>query len=309
MLTGRLAPSPTGAQHLGNARTFLIAYWSARRSGGKLALRIEDIDSPRVKPWAAQQAIEDLAWLGIDWDSGPIVQTERVQLYQNALDQLVSLNRVFPCTCSRKDIANAASAPHESRFRGEGPVYPGTCAGWQNGDALPEPGTFCWRFRVSDKTIEFDDLVVGHQACNPALELGDFPVTQKAGNMAYQMAVVVDDSDQGITEVVRGDDLVASTFRQLDLFETLGLAAPTYAHVPLVTGKDGRRLAKRHGDTRLSHFRDSGMRPETIVGWAANSAGFAASAEEVSANEITNDFEWRKLNRDPTTVPGRFENI
>ncbi|MCL4159911.1 UNVERIFIED_CONTAM: hypothetical protein GTU68_062142, partial [Idotea baltica] len=218
---GRLAPSPTGAQHLGNARTYLLAYWSARKSGAKLALRIEDIDSPRVKPWAAQQAIDDLRWLGIDWEegpdiggeNGPYVQTQRVDLYDAALQKLIDADRVFPCVCTRKDIVAAASAPHESEigFAHEGPIYPGTCASWRAGESMPDAGTFCWRFRPSDDVIEFDDLVLGKQSCRPAEQLGAFPITQKNGNTSYQLAVVVDDAQMGITEVVRGDDLVPST--------------------------------------------------------------------------------------------------
>lgn len=295
-MKGRLAPSPTGAQHLGNARTFLLAFWSARRSNGDLALRIEDIDSPRVKPWAMDQAIEDLRWLGIDWDEGPMIQTQRVEIYQRALQKLITTDRVYPCTCSRKDIAAAASAPHESRFRGEGPVYPGTCAHWRNGDPIPEDGTYCWRFRTGDQQIQFCDLVVGKQCCVPAKELGDFPVTQKVGSPSYQLVVVVDDAATGVTEVVRGDDLVASTFRQIELFEALNLTVPTFAHVPLVTGPDGRRLAKRHGDTRLSSFREQGVAPESIVGWAAHTAGLIETEQPMSASEVIELFHWEKLN-------------
>ncbi|QDT12427.1 tRNA glutamyl-Q(34) synthetase GluQRS [Planctomycetes bacterium K23_9] len=304
---GRLAPSPTGAQHLGNARTYLLAYWSARKSGAKLALRIEDIDSPRVKPWAAQQAIDDLRWLGIDWEegpdiggeNGPYVQTQRVDLYDAALQKLINANRVFPCICTRKDIVAAASAPHESEigFAHEGPIYPGTCAGWRAGESIPEAGTFCWRFRPSDDVIKFDDLVLGKQSCRPAEQLGAFPITQKNGNTSYQLAVVVDDAQMGITEVVRGDDLVPSTFRQIDLFAALGYEVPTFAHVPLVVGTDGRRLAKRHGDTRLSQYREQGIDADQIVGWAAHSAGLFDERQPVSAQSIVASFDWQKLSR------------
>ena len=173
--------------------------------------------------------------------------------------RLIESDLVFPCTCSRKDIELAGSAPH---FDHEAPVYPGTCALWQAGDRLPDEGTYCWRFRAGHETIEFDDLVLGKQTCVPAQGLGDFPVTQKNGEPSYQLAVVVDDASMGITEVVRGNDLVASTFRQLELYQALGLSVPVFAHVPLVCGPDGRRLAKRHGDTRLSHYREQGVRPE-----------------------------------------------
>ena len=297
---GRLAPSPTGAQHLGNARTYLLAYWSARNSGEQLVLRIEDVDSPRIKPWAIEESIEDLRWLGIDWDEGPFVQTERMNLYLHALDRLVAANRVFPCTCSRKDIQHAGSAPH---FEHEGPVYPGTCAGWKKGDPIPKQGTYCWRFRAGSQPVAFDDLVLGSQACVPSQALGSFPITQKNGEPAYQLAVVVDDGSMGITEVVRGHDLVPSTYRQIELYQALGFPAPTYAHVPLVCGSDGRRLAKRHGDTRLSHYRKLGVPASQIVTWAARSAGMIDEEETVaSAQEVIERFAWERLVRDDVTV-------
>src|SRR6056297_1170621 len=157
---GRLAPSPTGAQHLGNARTYLMAYWSARARDAELVLRIEDVDSPRVKSWAIEPAIEDLRWLGVDWDEGPdiggphgpYIQTERVERYRGALDRLIEDDRVFPCDCTRKDIQEAGSAPH---FDHEGPIYPSTCAGWRQGDPLPPEGSYCWRFRTRDRFVEF----------------------------------------------------------------------------------------------------------------------------------------------------------
>ena len=301
MSAGRLAPSPTGAQHLGNARTYLLAFWSARKSGLKLILRIEDVDSPRIKPWATQQAIDDLRWLGIDWDEGPdiggphapYIQTERIELYRHSLQRLIESNRVFPCTCTRKDIEAAGSAPH---FDHEGPVYPGTCANWQAGDRIPEPGTYCWRFRAGNRLIEFNDLVLGAQSCVPAESLGAFPLTQKNGQPSYQLAVVVDDAAMGVTEVVRGHDLVPSTFRQMELFHALGLPPPHFSHVPLVLGMDGRRLAKRHGDTRLSHYREQGMRAERVVTWVARSAGLIGENEmATSAAEMIERFDWAKL--------------
>lgn len=314
----RLAPSPTGAQHLGNARTFLIAYWSARSQNARLILRIEDIDSPRIKPWATEQAITDLRWLGMDWDGDPIIQTERSPLYDQAREQLLDAGRVYPCSCTRRDIEAAASAPHESTASGwtpDAPVYPGTCAGWKNGDPLPEDKPFCFRFRMHAKPDRFFDRVHGEVTCDPIQDIGDFPITRKAETAAdclaaYQLAVVIDDIDAGVTEVVRGDDLILSTFRQLQLYEALGHSPPSHAHVPLVTGTDGRRLAKRHGDTRLSHFREQGMTPETIVRWAAKTSGLCTDSDD-SLKDMTPDqihqkligqFDWVRIQRQPTIV-------
>jgi len=305
---GRLAPSPTGAQHLGNARTYLLAWLSARSQAGRVVLRIEDIDSPRVKPWAVQQAIDDLRWLGLDWDegpdiggpNGPYVQTERTHLYDAAIRNLVDADRVYPCTCSRTDIDAAASAPHESI---DGPVYPGTCAAWRLGDSVPTDGTFCWRFRTSDREISIVDRLRGTQRMNVAKQLGDFPVTRKNLQAAYQLAVVIDDHAMGINEVVRGDDLLASAFRQTDLIHALDLCCPTYAHVPLVIGHDGRRLAKRHGDTRLSQYRDQGIKPEQIVGWAARSANLISDQRSLLPRDLISVFDWAKLPSSPIIMP------
>ena len=167
---------------------------------------------------------------------------------------------------------------------------------------MPEQGTFCWRFRTSDCEIEFRDTVAATQRCNPAKQLGAFPITQKTGNVSYQLAVVVDDAMMGVTQVVRGDDLIPSTFRQIDLARALGYELPSFAHVPLVVGEDGRRLAKRHGDTRLSFYRERGVRAEEIVGWAAHSAGVTATAEPVNAREVIDQFDWEKVNRQQANV-------
>jgi glutamyl-tRNA synthetase len=283
-VVGRLAPSPTGAQHVGNARTYLIAWLSARSRGGRVVLRMEDIDSPRVKPGAAQQAIDDLRWLGLDWDDGPHVQTQRLQLYSDGLDRLKQLELVYPCTCTRGDIERAASAPHEEH---EGPIYPGTCAGRRVGDAAglgDQP--FAWRFRAEAKPWLFDDLVRGQTKVDPAILGGDFVVWKSAGTPAYQLAVVVDDAANGVTEVVRGDDLVPSTPRQLQLYRALSLKPPAFAHVPLVVGLDGRRLAKRHGDTRLCSLRAAGVTAEALLGLLAWSCGWRDDIIPVPLREL-----------------------
>jgi len=271
MIRGRLAPSPTGAQHVGNARTYLVAWLLARQAGGDVVLRIEDIDSPRVKTGAAAQALEDLRWLGLDWDGVPLVQTQRRAVYADALEELKRCELVYPCTCTRGDIAAAASAPHAEH---EGPVYPGTCASRRATDTIEGP--FAWRFRVSHSP-PFVDLVRGPTAIDLHNVGGDFVVAKSDGTPAYQLAVVVDDAAQGITQVIRGDDLVPSTPRQLLLFEALKLTPPRYGHLPLVVGPDGRRLAKRHGDTRLATLRAAGILPEALVGLLAWSCGWQST--------------------------------
>ncbi len=288
-VVGRLAPSPTGAQHVGNARTYLIAWLSARQAGGRVVLRIEDIDSPRVKAGAARQAAEDLRWLGLDWDEGPIVQTERLDLYRSALARLQEQELVYPCTCTRSDVERAASAPH---LEHEGPVYPGTCAGKGVADAGSlEDRAFCWRFRLRGESPEFVDGFRGTTRIDLGAVGGDFVVWKAPrGDLpatpAYQLAVVVDDADQGVTEVVRGDDLIPSTPRQLLLYRALGLTPPSFCHVPLVVGPDGRRLAKRHGDTRLSALRQAGVRAESLLGLLAWSCGWIERSEPIGAREL-----------------------
>jgi glutamyl-tRNA synthetase len=300
---GRLAPSPTGAQHVGNARTFLLAWLSARSKQGRLILRMEDIDSPRIKAGAAQQAVDDLHWLGLDWDEGPdiggpqlsYVQTDRVRLYERALDQLKERELVYPCTCSRSDIAAAASAPHVGQ---EGPRYPGTCA--QNSAAsatLLPPGSFAWRLRTTDRLRTFLDGTAGEASCNVWQELGDFVIAKADGSPAYQLAVVVDDHDMQISEVVRGDDLLPSAFRQLELYEMFDWQPPRFAHVPLVVGEDGRRLAKRHGDTRLATLRDAGVPSAKLIGLLAWSCGLREDIAPITPRELLADFDWRKVTR------------
>ncbi len=287
---GRLAPSPTGAQHVGNARTYLVAWLLARSRAGRVVLRIEDIDSPRIQPGAAEQACADLRWLGLDWDGAPVVQTDRLPLYEVALQRLQLRELVYPCTCTRADVERASSAPHAEH---EGPVYPGTCARRTVADAARLGDVpFCWRLRLPPDTPAFDDGFRGPTGIDLHQVGGDFVVwkaPQRAGNVstpAYQLAVVVDDADQGVTDVVRGDDLLPSTPRQLILYDRLGLSPPRFAHVPLVVGPDGRRLAKRHGDTRLAALREAGIRPEMLVGLLAQSCGWVESLQPLTPSEL-----------------------
>ncbi len=283
-LVGRLAPSPTGAQHVGNARTYLIAWLAVRARGGRILLRIEDIDSPRIKPGAADQACMDLRWLGIDWDEGPIVQTRRLPLYEAALRQLQAREMIYPCDCSRSDVERSASAPHPEH---EGPVYPGTCSHRRVADAAAlDDQPYAWRFRLRDDSYSFVDGFRGPTHVNLREVGGDFVVWKSAGTPAYQLAVVVDDAALGITEVIRGDDLIPSTPRQLLLYQALELGPPQFVHVPLVLGPDGRRLAKRHGDTRLTTLCAAGVRPEALLGLLAWSCGWIDRIEPITLGEL-----------------------
>jgi glutamyl-tRNA synthetase len=260
-------------------------------------LRIEDIDSPRVKAGAAEQACDDLRWLGLDWDEGPVVQTERLPLYEAALERLRERELVYPCTCTRADIERAASAPH---LEHEGPVYPGTCAGRRVADAAALVGRpFAWRFRVGEQTREFVDGFRGLTRVNLREVGGDFVVWKSAGTPAYQLAVVVDDADAVVTEVIRGDDLLTSTPRQLLLYEALDRVPPRFVHVPLVVGPDGRRLAKRHGDTRLSTLREAGVPAEALLGLLAWSCGWLKRIEPISARELLPRFCLAAIPREP----------
>jgi glutamyl-tRNA synthetase len=297
---GRLAPSPTGAQHIGNARTYLIAWLSIRARGGKVILRIEDIDSPRVKPGAAELLCEDLRWLGLDWDEGPIVQTQRIRLHEENLRRLQEQELLYPCTCSRSDVERAASAPHLDH---EGPAYPGICAGRTVSDAASLNGQpFAWRFRVNGRSPEFSDGFRGRTQIDLAKAGGDFVVWKSAGTPAYQLAVVVDDAALGITEVVRSDDLLPSTPRQLLLYEALGLRPPHFVHVPLVVGTDGRRLAKRHGDTRLVSLRQAGVKPESLIGLLAWSCGWLPEIRPITARELLPFFSLENIPPTPFVV-------
>jgi glutamyl-tRNA synthetase len=294
-IRGRLAPSPTGAQHIGNARTYLIAWLWTRSRNGELVLRIEDIDSPRIKEGAAQQSLDDLRWLGLDWDGEPVVQTSRMPLYRAVLDDLKARELVYPCSCSRSDILNAASAPHAEH---EGPSYPGTCASRNVRDADRLGSPYSWRFRVRESPM-FRDEFVGPTHINLFQLGGDFVIWKNTDTPAYQLAVVADDSEMQITEVLRGDDLIPSTPRQILLYQALQKIPPMFAHVPLVTGEDGRRLAKRHGDTRISSLRELGIHPERIVGWLAWSCGWIDKIEPMTPTKLLALFSLKTIPRMP----------
>jgi len=263
-VVGRLAPSPTGSLHVGNVRTFLWAWLSARSQRGRVILRVEDLDTPRVKEGVVPKMIDDLRWLGFDWDGEIAVQSERRALYRDVFARLDG--RVYPCRCTRGDIAAAQSAPHDGD---QEPRYPGTCRSFGG------PG-IAWRLRVEPGAVEFEDRLYGRQSIDVAGTVGDFVVAKTPEQPAYQLAVVADDLAQGITEVVRGDDLIPSTARQILVLRALGATPPAYAHVPLVVGMDGKRLAKRFGDAQIATLRARGVPPERIIGVLADWSGLGA---------------------------------
>jgi len=300
---GRFAPSPTGAAHLGNASTALLAWASARAAGGRFVLRVEDLDGPRVQPGCEAEILSDLRWLGLDWDEGPDVggpvgpyrQSERFASYERAFETLRARGNVYPCFCSRKDVAAAASAPQEP---GDEVRYPGTCRDLDAAaarDRIARGERHAWRFRVeADHAPPFDDRAHGPSGGPGAEPPGDFVVRRHDGSAAYQLAVVVDDAAMGIDEVVRGDDLRASTGRQLLLFRALGLAAPRFGHVPLLLGADGVRLSKRHRGTSLAEVRAAGWSPERTVGYLAGRIGIA-DGTPMAAGRLAREFDWSRL--------------
>jgi glutamyl-tRNA synthetase len=297
---GRLAPSPTGALHLGNARSFLLAWLSVRSRGGVLRLRIEDIDGPRVKPEATAATLQDLQWLGLDWDGEVWVQSERLAHYQAAADRLVAAGLAYPCICSRAEVEAAASAPH-AEAEAE-PVYPGTCRGRWPDRASAEAATgraAALRFRVAEDAVPFVDDFVGPQ---PGRIAGDFVIQKRDGGPAYQLAVVVDDAAMGIREVLRADDLLPSTPRQLLLYRALQWQPPRFAHLPLLVGGDGRRLAKRHGDTSLRHLRAQGVTGQAIVGYLGWLSGLCPAGTHCRPVELLQGFELSKVPRQPAVA-------
>ena len=265
---GRIAPSPTGYLHVGHAMTFWRAQERTRAANGKLILRIEDLDAGRCRSEFRDAILVDVSWFGLQWDEGPFFQSERCAHYATALQKLRDAGLVYPCRCSRKDVAEAGLAPHGEN---DEPIYPGTCR--PGASALLPPGTAAatnaagvnWRFRVPDAAeIAFADGRLGEQRAIAGKDFGDFIVWRRDGTPAYQLAVVVDDAAMKITEVVRGEDLLTSTFRQLLIYRALGLKPPRFYHAPLVKDKHGRRLAKRDAAMSLRGLRQRGVMPEEV---------------------------------------------
>jgi len=288
---GRYAPSPTGPLHLGNLRTALLAWMQARLAGGRFILRMEDLDRPRVRRGSAENILADLRWLGLEWDEGPDCggpaapynQSQREEFYLDALETLRGQGKIFPCRCSRKDIAEAASAPHGGRHS----VYPGTCRNRGMGD---DEKKFALRYKAPPRTVTFRDKIAGEQKQNLQREAGDFVVRRADGAFAYQLAVVVDDAMMGVTDVVRGADLLHATPRQLELHRALGRRPPEFWHVPLLHDQTGRRMAKRDGSDSLQQLRARGLSAEEVTGMLAAGLGWVKPGTALSAGELLGEF-------------------
>ena len=292
---GRFAPTPSGRMHLGNVFSALMAWLSVRSKGGALLLRIEDLDTLRCPRENEELLREDLMWLGLGWDREQPRQSEKTEFYEETLCKLKEAGQVFPCWCTRGDLKNAPNAPHASDGH---PIYPGTCrelteaerrSRWAERPPL-------WRLRVPDETVTFVDGHYGEYSENLAAECGDFILRRADGVFAYQLAVVADDIQAGVTEVVRGRDLISSTPRQLYLYRLLGAAPPRYCHVPLLTAPDGRRLSKRDRDLDLGALRQK-YAPEEIIGALGHAAGLLPEYRPCAAAELVKAFDWDKISR------------
>ncbi len=299
-----MAPSPTGSLHLGNARTFLLNWLLAKQRGWKILFRMEDLDGPRVKPGADKQAIDELAWLGLDWEGDILVQSDRSEIYESALKSLAAEHAAYPCTCTRKEVEAAASAPTADEFSGENyVVYQGTCRGRFKNASHAEHRTdrpVAWRVRVRDNPVEFEDGFAGPQSFNLLETCGDFVVFRSQGLAAYQLAVTVDDYDAGVNVVVRGDDLLLSAAIQIHLRRLLGLVGKMeYWHLPLVIGPDGRKLAKRHGDTKITTYIEAGVAPQRMLGLLGFWSGALEKRDEIDLPTLLQKFDIEKLPKDP----------
>lgn len=311
---GRYAPSPTGTLHLGNLRTALLAWLFARSAGGAFVLRVEDLDHPRVRPGSASRMLADLRWLGLDWDEGPDVggplgpytQSVRQALYAGALARLRERGLLYPCYCTRAELhapSHIASAPHGGD---DVPPYPGTCRNLSERERRKreqEGRRPALRFRVPDGDIAFDDVIAGPKCERVAATVGDFVVRRSDGIVAYQLAVVVDDALMGITQVVRGADLLTSTARQLALFDALGYRRPRlFAHVPLALDTTGARMAKRDASAGIVEARKRGKDSPIVLGALAASAGIWPHGEPATPDQLVAAFDTRLLASTPTPV-------
>lgn len=305
IVKGRFAPSPTGYMHLGNAWSFLVCWLAARKKNGRLVLRIEDIDPDRSKPEFVDGIIEDLHWLGLDWDEGadiggeyePYTQSESTSLYERVIDALQKDGLVYPCFCTRKELRSLASAPHMSDY---GSAYPELCLHLSDKERKEREATgrrSAMRLHCEKDEIGFTDVLHG-DCCMSWNECGgDFPLRRSDGVFAYQLAVVVDDIRQGITQIVRGEDILHCTPRQVYLYELFGCTSPEYIHLPLVVDHEGERLAKRHGHFELRKMREAGISAEAVVGYLAYLGGITPTCKKMSARELLDTFSIDVINR------------
>ena len=303
--TGRFAPSPSGRLHLGNLLCALLVWLSARQKGGRVLLRVEDLDTARCPRRYAAQMEADLRWLGLDWDigpgkdggTGPYEQSRRTAVYQAALEKLQGMGLVYPCFCTRAEL-HASSAPH----REDGQViYAGTCRNLTDAQRAAKTKTPCWRVAVPDEDVSFTDGLQGAYTQNLARGCGDFIIRRADGVYAYQLAVVTDDAEAGVTQVVRGSDLLSSTPRQIWLQRQLGFPEPAYYHVPLLVAPDGRRLSKRERDLDMGALRER-YTPQALLGLLAHACGLLSHSEAVRADELAKEFSWRMVRKENIVI-------
>ena len=305
---GRFAPTPSGDVHMGNAFCYLLAWLSAKQQGGRIVLRIEDVDTPRVVAGKVRQTMEDLRWLGLDWDTGPeddtpssdFFQSARTEIYNGIFEKLKNSDEVFPCFCSRADLLNA-SAPHAEDGHS---IYPGTCARLTEAQRLEKAALRrpAWRIRTPDEVFAFEDALQGKVSMNLKREYGDFPIRRADGIYCYQFAVAVDDALMGVNEVVRSRDLLLSTPQQLFIFDKLGIRPPKYVHIPMILNSDGTRMAKRGCSTAIAALKDR-YTPQEILGRLAYLAGQQDDLSPVSLDELIKGFSWDKVPKDDILLP------
>lgn len=302
MVVGRFAPSPSGRMHLGNLFSALLAWLSVRSQNGTMLLRIEDLDPERCRPEYAEQLKRDLDWLGLDWDVEQTPQSQRGEAYRATFDALAAQGLVYPCYCSRAEL-HAASAPHAS----DGTyIYAGTCRNLTAAQRAEKTRRPAWRVRVPEERVTVTDRLQGDYTQDLARECGDFILRRSDGVYAYQLAVVTDDAAGGVTQVVRGRDLLPSAPRQRWLQRTLGLMEPEYCHVPLLTAPDGRRLSKREKDLDLAALRQR-YTPEALVGKLACLAGLQPEPAPVRADALAARFRWNQVRCGDVVIHSEFE--